>query len=271
MNLIAVVSSQPKSIEKSKKTFDSIKKQSLKPDKIYWFYPYKSKRFGCDYPEVPKWTKEYDNLEVVRCTDYGPATKIIPLLDIDIPEDTKIVIFDDDTYYPYNSIELLNDNFKDNLGLGFSGSLREYIPSGVFTSETAFKTKKISWKNKVNILLCSHMVMYPRKMYPKNSEEYINDMKNIKGSFLNDDMMNSYYAQKNNIKLYTIYNKEFNKHFKHIQVEGMLTGTNKPLETYLDLIIRHKGRVPISVTIIILLILAIFLVVLKKILYYTKL
>ena len=126
--LIGVISSQPKTIANSRKTFESIKNQTKQLDTIYWFYPKKSKRFDIDYPEVPKWTSEYKNLSVIRCEDYGPATKIIPLLDMDIDQNSRIVIFDDDCEYPKNNIELLDKNFKDNLGLGFMGSLRTYIP-----------------------------------------------------------------------------------------------------------------------------------------------
>ena len=263
-DIIVVLSSQPKSIKKSKKTFDSLENQTLKPGIIYWFYPYKSKRFNIEYPEIPEWTKEYKNLQVVRCEDNGPATKIIPLLDMDIENNKKIVIVDDDSEYPENAIELLNKNFKPGVGLGYSGSAREYIPYDLFTSGTAFKTTGISWKNKVNIMLCSNMVMFPRFMYPKSSQEYLDDMKKVKNSFLNDDLMNTYYAGKNKIKFYLIYNQKHKNNFKEQKQEGNLTGTNKPYKTFIDLIWKRNRSVPTIVILLFFILIISLFIIFKK-------
>ena len=169
-------------------------------DIIYWFYPRFSKRFKIDYPEVPEWVSKYNNLEIIRCEDYGPVTKIIPLLDMNIEKDSKIVIFDDDCEYPDNNIEILDKNFSYDTGLGFAGSLRSYIPFlNLIKSGNAFKVNGVSFLNKVNIMLCSNMLMFPRSMFPNSSQEYLNDMEKIEGSFLNDDLINYYYAYKNNI------------------------------------------------------------------------
>ena len=238
MKLIGVISSQPKTIKNSKKTFESIKNQTKKLDIIYWFYPRFSKRFQIEYPEVPEWVSEYNNLEVIRCEDYGPATKIIPLLDMNIKPDSKIIIFDDDCEYPDNNIELLDKNFSHDIGLGFMGSLRNYIPFiNLINSGKAFKINGLSFLNRVNIMLCSHMVMFPKSMFPNSSQEYLDDMKKIEGSFLNDDLMNTYYAYKNNIKCYILYNEKL-EDFNEVKQEGMLSGTNSPGKYYTKMAIK---------------------------------
>lgn len=268
-DIIVVLSSQPKSIKNSKKTFDSLEKQTLKPDIIYWFYPYRSKRFNIDYPEVPDWTTKYKNLKVIRCEDNGPATKIIPLLDLNIKDDKKIVIIDDDAEYPENAIELLNENFKPGIGLGYFGSIREYLPNNLIVSGPAFKTKGISWINRVNVMLCSNMVMYPRSMYPKNSQSYLDDMKKIKNSFLNDDFMNTYYADKNKIKLYLIYNQKHKNNFKEEKQEGKLTGLNFPHKTFIDLIWKGNKCIPkIFIILFFILVISMF-IIFKKLIKYT--
>lgn len=262
--LIGVISSQPKTIVNSKKTFDSIKNQTKQLDIIYWFYPRKSKRFGIDYPEVPKWVSEYKNLSVIRCEDYGPATKIVPLLDMKIHPEAKIVIFDDDSVYPKNNVELLCKNFKKNTGIGFMGSLRTYVPfKNLKDSGPAFKTEGLSFVNRVQIMLCSYMVMYPRSMYPSSSQTYLNDMEKIEGSFLNDDLMNSYYAFKNNIKLYTIHN-ELLKNYSHQQQEGMLTGTNTPGKYYAKMITKRQAPVPVLYFLILFIVIVVLVYIFKR-------
>jgi len=247
MSLIGTISSQPKSIKNSRKTFESIKNQTKQLDVIYWFYPKFSKRFQIEYPEVPEWVSEYKNLKVIRCEDHGPATKIIPLLDMDIDPESKIIIFDDDSEYPNNNVELLDKNYKKNTGLGFKGSLRNYVPFvNMIYSGTAFKTNGLSLFNKVSILMCSYMVLYPRSMYPESSKEYLKDMENIEGSFLNDDLMNTYYAYKNNIDFYVIYNENIDK-FQEIKQEGMLYGTNSPGIYYYKMFRRNQAAMPLYV------------------------
>ena len=267
-NIIAVVSSQPKSVYKSKNTFLSIKNQTLQPDKIFWFYPYFSKRFNIEYPDIPVWTKEIPNLEVIRTEDYGPATKIVPLLDMDIDKNTKIVIFDDDTEYPENNIELLNKYYKEDRGIGFMGSLFRYVPIyGLVNSQKAFSKNNESKLNIVNICLCSYMVMYPRYMYPDNSEEYLNDMGKIPELFLNDDLMNSYYAYKNNIDIYLINNE---KETKHIEREGCLTGTNYPGRVYAKMLQKNMSRFPLINIVFILIMLIIIISIVYRLLKFKK-
>ena len=97
------------------------------------------------------------------------------------------------------------------------------------------------------------MVMYPRKMYPKSSKEYLDDMEKIDGSFLNDDLMNSYYSSKNRISLYLIYNEKHEKDYKHTKREGMITGINFPGQFYAKMIFKNQIHIP---TIFFLLLLA---------------
>lgn len=250
MSLIGVISSQPKTINTSKKTFESIKAQTKQLDIIYWFYPRFSKRFNIPYPDVPDWVSEYDNLKVVRCEDYGPATKVIPLLDMDVEDDARIIIFDDDCVYPKNNVELLNKHYRRDVGLGFMGSLRTYIPfKNMLTSGKAFKTNGLSFLNRVNIMLCSSMVIYPRRMYPKTSQGYLDDMKKVEGSFLNDDLMNTYYAHKNGIKLYIINNDELSS-FQEEKQDGMLTGTNTPGKFYAKMALKNQANIPFYIILI---------------------
>jgi hypothetical protein len=88
-------------------TIASILQQSRVPDAIYVCLPYYSKRFQKAYP-IP--TFEDARVHVIRCQDYGPATKILGLLadcPTTITDDTRIVFCDDDRIYDHTHFETL--------------------------------------------------------------------------------------------------------------------------------------------------------------------
>ena len=99
------------------------------------------------------------------------------------------------------------------------------------------------------------MVMFPRRMYPNSSQEYLDDMKEVEGSFLNDDLMNSYYGHKNNVKFYLVNNPKLDA-FTETKQEGMLTGTNTPGKYYYKMV--KKGQVPFPYLYLVILILLVF-------------
>ena len=90
-------------------TIASLLQQSKKPDAIYVCLPHYSKRFQKPYP-LPTFTDE--RIKLVRCQDYGPATKILGLLAECPPEitnETRIVFCDDDRIYDHGHLEALYD------------------------------------------------------------------------------------------------------------------------------------------------------------------
>ena len=106
--------------------------------------------------------------------------------------------------------------------------------------------------------------MFPRSMYPYSSEEYLNDMKTIDGSFLNDDLMNSYYSFKNNINLYIVYNEMLEENFKEEKQEGMLTGTNTPGKYYAKMVSKRQAPVPVLYFLILFIIIGIMVFIFNK-------
>lgn len=65
--------------------------------------PEASLRERCPYT-IPKTLANLRSLDIVRCDDLGPVTKLVPALD-DFPPDQDILIVDDDTLYPPTMIE----------------------------------------------------------------------------------------------------------------------------------------------------------------------
>lgn len=88
-------------------TLESILDQNYKVSKIFLNIPakYTNRKFEkFDLPRLPK------GVEILRCAvDYGPATKIIPLIDKFKDQDVKIIYCDDDRIYPSNWCQALSD------------------------------------------------------------------------------------------------------------------------------------------------------------------
>ena len=95
----------PKRIPKIFETLKSLLDQSVKVDKIYVCIPYTFKRTGEPY-QVPELLLNLKSVEIVRCEDFGPGTKLLPILNIVSPDD-KIIYLDDDNIYPYTLVETL--------------------------------------------------------------------------------------------------------------------------------------------------------------------
>lgn len=76
--------------------------QSRPPGRIYLNIPEWSKREDCAYV-VPAHLEALSCLVVRRCEDWGPATKVIPTMLNEAP-DQLIVVADDDRIYPRNTL-----------------------------------------------------------------------------------------------------------------------------------------------------------------------
>jgi len=77
--------------------------QTIKPDAIYACIPHYSKRMKREYHV------DFDarGFEVVRCEDYGPATKLLGCIDKENDPNTMIITIDDDQEYRPDMIERL--------------------------------------------------------------------------------------------------------------------------------------------------------------------
>jgi len=94
----------PQRIKNLDKSVESLLNQSKKPDKIFINIPLKYKRFNetiKDY-EIPK----FDNsiVEIRRCEDCGPGTKLLGSLD-KLEKNSLLILFDDDHVYENYMVE----------------------------------------------------------------------------------------------------------------------------------------------------------------------
>ena len=110
----------PSRLNSIHKTIDSIKRQTFKPKKIFLNVPYKYYRFPkieISNQDLIKY--EDDLVEISRCEDFGPATKIMGSLDKIKKFDCAIII-DDDHIYNNKMCEIFIKEFeKKNINYSY--------------------------------------------------------------------------------------------------------------------------------------------------------
>ena len=94
----------PQRISNLNKSVESLLKQTRKPDKIFINIPNKYKRFKetINSNQIPKF--ESGIVEIIRCEDYGPGTKLLGSID-KVKKDSLIILVDDDHIYEDYMIE----------------------------------------------------------------------------------------------------------------------------------------------------------------------
>lgn len=102
--LVVSLTTTPARIEHLQTTISSIQNQTRRPDTIELNLPhvYKRKEFG-----KPDTTKLPEGIEVFRCEDQGPATKLLPTLERYRKKNVCIIYCDDDRVYDQNWIDRL--------------------------------------------------------------------------------------------------------------------------------------------------------------------
>ena len=88
----------PQRVKNLSKSIESLLKQTQKPDKIFINVPLKYKRFSeiIKNDQIPK----FDNniIEITRCEDCGPGTKLLGSLD-KFEKNSLLILADDDHTY----------------------------------------------------------------------------------------------------------------------------------------------------------------------------
>ena len=98
------ISTIPPRIKNLEKSVKSILGQTLKPDKIFINIPYKYKRFKeiISDDQIPNF-KDI-SVEVTRCEDCGPGTKLLGSLD-KMKKNSLVILADDDNTYENYMVE----------------------------------------------------------------------------------------------------------------------------------------------------------------------
>ena len=98
------ISAIPQRIKNLNKTVESLLNQTQKPDKIFINIPFKYKRFSekIEQNQIPKF--DNDLVEITRCEDSGPGTKLLGSLN-KLQKDSLLILADDDHAYENYMIE----------------------------------------------------------------------------------------------------------------------------------------------------------------------
>ena len=98
------LSTIPERVKYLNKSVDSLLNQTLKPNKIFINIPYKYRRFETIIKDddIPKFSNQ--NVEITRCEDCGPGTKLLGSID-KLKKDSLIILADDDNVYENYMIE----------------------------------------------------------------------------------------------------------------------------------------------------------------------
>jgi hypothetical protein len=175
------------------KTINSIKKQIRQPSKIFLNIPNKYKRFFSNEFEFSSLTNVIDdNLEISRCEDFGPGTKLLGSIKKYEGYDFVILI-DDDHVYNSNMLDIFYQQYQNNQDNVYSFCVYNVEDCKVGQGADGFMINTKYLKNILNFY----------RQYVQNNEKL----------FFNDDLWISIYLnkilKKNIIDLSPLIKKSF--------------------------------------------------------------
>jgi hypothetical protein len=179
--IIVTLSTSPKRLNDIKETLDSMLNQSIKPNKIFINVPYVFKRTGEEYDNNKLVNiKNIDSrIQINRCEDKGPITKLLETLKLTNNPNSIIIIMDDDINYNNDTIEKLTNELKKNPDKVIAGS--------IFNHE------------KINIVEGFKSICFYRKIIKNDFFEFVDKTNPFVHCYKSDDFIISHYLHKNNI------------------------------------------------------------------------
>lgn len=186
----------PKRLPKIRKIVLSILQTGI--DVLYVNIPYKTK-CGENYIIPEGFLEGLDRVKIIRCDDYGPITKLLPVLDIEYEPDTCIITFDDDMLVDKNVIKILLKKAKKypDSCIGFSGICAGKFPFIYHWANSNTTDTRVDWLEGV------HSILYRRKFLDKT--KILNFSKEIHHLLLkNDDHWLSAYLSSKKVPMISI-------------------------------------------------------------------
>ncbi len=209
MRVVVSLTTIPSRLQYLESILKVIKNQTVQPDVTYLNLPYYSKKEKIDYTLPSQEFLDKYNVEVIRCEDLGPITKLVPVLEKETDPETIIITMDDDMEYTSNRIKQLLDTsekFPDSAISGdgwIVGSWYNYLTYIINPSKNT----------SVDIIQGCSACLYKRKFFddmPGTSDllDYPEEVK--KYAFIHDDVWISGYLALKGIT--RIVQSEYKKH-----------------------------------------------------------
>lgn len=197
--IIVTLSTTPHRINNIGPTIESLLAQNANIKNIYLSVPHLFKRDNLTYV-IPKWLSNNPRITIIRTNDYGPATKLLGILeDTPIPENAIIITVDDDIFYPKDLILRLayEATLKPNHVISTIGADPDYDANGIIpTSSRNALVQHREPGRFVTIVLGYHGVAYRRAFFNKDIFDILTGPK---ACLRNDDLYISFYLAKHNI------------------------------------------------------------------------
>ncbi len=173
-NFCITLTTIPSRLEDIYKTIKSIEEQTLKPNKIFLNIPKEYYRFpGTEIKDYEIKKIQSELLKVNRCSDFGPATKIMGSLN-DVKKYDCVIIIDDDHIYHSKMCEIFIKEFEKK------------------KSNYSFYIQKIF---NLNMAQCADGFLINCEYLDEIEKFYELYVKNNKIFFLDDDLWISIYLQ----------------------------------------------------------------------------
>lgn len=200
--IIVAMTTLPGRIDKIFPAINSLIDQTVKPDRIYLSLPSYSRRHKIAY-HIPDGLINHPLVKIIPSDrDWGPATKLIPVLkDKETRPETLILAVDDDNIYPRTILStfLRYARVMPNAALSLRGC---HMPaSRRWEDSLAFKGAQISKPVKTNIIMgCGGILVKPRFF----DEDLFDYDKAPPQAFFVDDIWISGHLARRNIPKYVI-------------------------------------------------------------------
>ena len=212
-NFCVSLTTIPPRFDKLKKTLDSICDQQIQPKKIFLNIPKNFKRFKNNNFDFNILSKNYSNLELNTCEDYGPGTKLLGSLK-KITKFDYVVLIDDDHKYNNQMLKIFHDQANIDLNKSYSFCVYDVLDCKIGQGADGFL---------INTKFTSGILKFYEK-YVKNNSKL----------FLNDDLWISVYLNKIlKIKIQSLFpllKQSFFKKYKSIYSKHTQAGAI--IETY---------------------------------------
>ena len=139
------LSTIPDRLNTINKSIESLINQTLKPNKIFVNIPYEYKRFKENVSEgdIPVFP---DIVEVTRCKDYGPGTKLLGSIN-KIKKDSLLILADDDQVYENYMVETFEKFHKKDPNNAYSFYVHPLGKFGIGQGADGFAINSNSIKN----------------------------------------------------------------------------------------------------------------------------
>jgi len=200
MKVFLSMSSIPQRITQLEPILQSILNQDFKDFNIICNVPNEYTLRTKNSPIIPRFLNN-DKIIINRCSDLGPATKLLPSLSL-IEDDDIIVTFDDDTFYPPSWLSKLIDtsNKYPNSCVGYRGKCFSSNPLEYMTCDESIDPE---YPKRVDLLTGVWGVLYKKFFFNDSVFDYSNAPREC---LFNDDIWFCGHLAKKEIQRLMILN-----------------------------------------------------------------